>query len=122
MSEHQVLRTEVRELPVRLAPDELRERGQKMAQLKADLEEHKRESKEASKERKDKENALESAISSIARAIREKEEKRPVDVEIRFVGTGRVAEVRVDLGTVLLERMLDKDEAQVELPVSPGDA
>lgn len=119
---YDVVETKVRELPVRLSTDEVLARGQRMAQLKQDLEELKLETKTLAKERKQQAEELEQEISSLARAIREKEEKRPVDVEVRFVGNGRILEVRTDTGETLIERAADDEEAQQPLLPVKGDA
>lgn len=123
MKSGRVIRSHVEVLPVRLSPDELRDRGEKLAGLEGQYIEHKAETKAQSKTRKEEEGRLELSIYQLASHIREKCEPREIEVEVRIAGKGQVAEVRLDTGEIIRERPLREEEKQEEIPLSPrGDA
>ena len=98
MRQGRVIRSHVESLPVRLSPDELRDRGERLAALEGQYVTHKADTKAKARTRKEEEGRLELDIYCLATVIREKAEPRPVEVEVRMAGKASVVEMRTDTG------------------------
>jgi hypothetical protein len=116
-----VLNTKTEELPVRLSPDELRDRGERLAFIERQLVDHKVAAKAQKGALKQKETELLAEIDKLSTHIHAKEEPRQVVIEVRPTGKGEVEDVRTDTGEVVRRRTPSDSERQPEMfPV--GDA
>lgn len=111
---------EWRFLPVALGDDEVRARGEQLADTvrrRNDLEIEQATEKKAMKEALD---GIESEISKLAMVVNERRETRSVEVEIRAnLAIGLAEEVRTDTGEIIKSRALDEKDkmrAQAGLP------
>jgi hypothetical protein len=110
-------------LPVRLSPDELRERGEALAHHRGLAERHNAQAAEVKAELKKRAESIESEISRLAAVIRGKAEARPVVVEVRLTKKpGWVEEVRIDTGEVIASRHGTPEELQTDMLDVPFDA
>lgn len=110
-------------LPVRLVSDELRERGEMLAHSRQLAEQHALDAADIKTRLKKQAEKLEMEITRLATIIREKQEPRPVTVEVRLTKrTGQVEEVRLDTGEVVATRRMRDDETQVDMLEMPYDA
>ncbi len=115
---------QVRELPVQLTDDEVRELGRRLAHIQGQLSAHEKRESDVKADLKAKRASLESqasVVGGLIRAgeeclIRAGEEYRPVDVVVEHVlDEGLIREVRSDTGEVIAERPLREDERQRSL-------
>ena len=113
---YRLLSEEKRLLPVKLGPEELRERGRQAGALCLQIESLDEEIEGL----KSRAKALALSVDvreidrrTVERALRTETEDRMVEVRIEAeMRTGTVREVRVDTGEVLRERAMTPDEAQ----------
>jgi hypothetical protein len=103
-------------LPCRLTDDELRDKGSELAHARETSEKHEAASAEVRKELKDRESMLEGEVSRLARIVRDRQEQRPVCVEVRLAKkAGMVDEVRIDTGEIIATRKIADREAQADM-------
>jgi hypothetical protein len=89
-----VLRSFTRDLPVDLTPDEMRDRGERMAQLAGDIDQHDLHAQQVKADLKAARTALEAEMSKLGLAIRRKQEVRPVQCHEEAVPTDGVVVTR----------------------------
>lgn len=110
------LRTETQLIAVDLTDDELRHRGQRLAELHGVLDELAEEESEFKADLKRRRKPVKAEVSTLAHAIRNKRENRDVDVEIHYdPKRGLVDEIRADTGEVLATRKPKREERQAQL-------
>lgn len=115
---------ETRFLQVPLTSDEIRERGEQLANLIKERDELEVEQKATRDRMKSAMDSVEGRIHRIARVVNERVEERSVQVELRCnLALGLVEEVRIDTGEIVTSRAATKEdklraqvEAQTELP------
>ena len=116
---------ETRFLSVPLTPEEIRQRGEQLANLVKECAELEVQQKAERERMKEALGAVEGRITSLARIVNERVEERSVQVEMRCnLALGLVEEVRIDTGEVVSSRAATKEDklrAQVEAQESiPG--
>lgn len=117
-AEHEIitLKTEVRELPVRLSPDELFERAQQLADCHTQLAEHDEHASAKKKELAKARQEIVTRRAVLSGVVKRREEPRQVRVSVQTDMTERVyREVREDTGEVIAERPLRPEEMQRRL-------
>lgn len=115
---HEVItvKTEVRDLPVKLQEHELLERAQSLADCHTQLAEHDDHAKEVRKELAKSRGAIELRRAILSGVVKRKEENREVRVAMQTDLTARVfREVREDTGEVIADRPLRPEEMQRKL-------
>ena len=107
---------EFRDLPVPLSPDEIRVRGQDLAQKHRAYEAREEESKELRKGLADGLKLARREMMDLARVIRDRAEARPVECEWRRDDKAGVMNlVRLDLGEAVFSRPMTDEERQHKL-------
>lgn len=104
-----------RQLACALEDREVRERGERLAAVLADLDEIESQLQSAKDEAKDSRRDLELERDRLKREVRSRQAFRSVEVELEVILEGsvkRVREVRQDTGEVLCVRDLTEDERQ----------
>lgn len=110
------VKTEVRELPVKLLEHELLERAQSLADCHTQLAEHDDHAKEVRKELGKQRGGIELRRAILSGVVKRKEENREVRVAMQTDLTARVyREVREDTGEIISERPLRPEEMQRKL-------
>jgi hypothetical protein len=115
---------ETRFLKVPLTPDEVRARGEQLANFVKERDELVREHTKVKKRMADDAKGADGRIYHTAQIVNERMEERSVTVEMRcHLGLGLVEEVRTDTGEILVSRAATPDdklraqaEAQMPLP------
>ena len=121
VTQHEVItvKTEVRELPVKLQEHELLERAQSLADCHTQLAEHDEHAKEVRKDLSKNRGAIELRRAILSGVVKRKEENREVRVAMQTDLTARVfrevREVREDTGEVIADRPLRPEEMQRKL-------
>lgn len=111
------------ELPVKLTREELADAGVKLAGLLRDQGALDRHLKEVKAEMKSQEDVLQGKVDVAAMVIRNGEELRKVEVEIRAdFQRGMVTVVRIDTGATVTTRKLSDDERQKKMVFDLEDA
>lgn len=104
------------DLPCALNPDEVRRKGEELAQARKQYIETSEAAKAAAAGFKDKLKALDKDIDELAEQIRSRRETRPVEViERRDPELAMIETVRVDTGEVVRARAMTLNERQVHL-------
>lgn len=110
------VKTEVRELPVMLSPEELAERAQQLADCHTQLTEHQEHAKAVKKELSKAGQAITARRAVLSGVVKSKSETREVRVLIQSDMTERkYLEVRDDSGEIIAERPLRPEEMQRKL-------
>ncbi|MDP1824922.1 MAG: hypothetical protein Q8L48_16820 [Archangium sp.] len=115
---HEVItvKTEVKELPVKLQEHELLDRAAHLADCHAQLAEHDEHSKNVRKELAKGRSAIELRRAILSGVVKNKEELRDIRVAHQTDLTARVfREVREDTGEIISERPLRPEEMQRKL-------
>jgi hypothetical protein len=114
-----VLTVSEEHLPVKLTPDEVRERGRELA-LKVEERAREEEDQKAAKgQMKSALDDMSRKIGELSRIVRTGEEPRFVAVEHRLTENGTMVEsVRVDTGETLRSRRASDSERQINLFLS----
>ena len=115
---HEVItvKTEVRDLPVKLQEHELMERAQSLADCHSQLAEHDDHAKEVRKQLSKERGAIELRRAILSGVVKRKEENREVRVAMQTDLTARVfREVREDTGEIISDRPLRPEEMQRKL-------
>lgn len=118
LEQHEVItvKTEVRELPVPLTPDELAERAQWLADCHTQLAEHEERAKSLKQELTKAKQAIVTRRAVLSGVVKRREEVREVRVALQTDMTDRkYLEVREDTGEVIAERPLRPEEMQRKL-------
>lgn len=105
-----------RECYVDLTMDEVRAKGQELAQKIQDVDEATNDLKEVVKAEKSKIQVLVLESKKLAENVRQRRELRVVPVDIVDAGEGKVSEIRTDTGEVLRTRPASDRERQLTLP------
>lgn len=111
-----VLHTFETDLYCDLTLDEVRERGESLAQLLEKIRVEKDSLANDTKERKQQIKLLEERMAILGEATRFRREKRMVTCEVVALGNGMVNEIRTDTGEVIRNRKLSDSEAQMTMP------
>lgn len=112
------VKTEVRELPVMLSPEELAERAQQLADCHTQLTEHQEHAKAVKKELSKAGQAITARRAVLSGVVKSKSETREVRVLIQSDMTERkYLEVRDDSGEIIAERPLRPEEMQRKLGI-----
>lgn len=110
-------------LPVPLTHDELRQRGEKLASLLADRRRIEADLVKAKTATKSKLEQLDAEAMSVEEQIRERSERRPVEVmDLLDVERKVINRVRMDTGEVIYTRPAKFDDLQPELPLAEEGA
>lgn len=114
--------TETRYLSVPLTPDELRERGELLAEQVRAFAEMEAEHGDQRKAMKDDEAKLDGQVQHLAGVVRARAESRSVRVEVRYNPTlALIKEVRTDTGEVVETRQPTADDkARAQMAAQPG--
>lgn len=112
------VKTEVRELPVMLSPEELAERAQQLADCHTQLTEHQEHAKAVKKELSKAGQAITARRAVLSGVVKSKSETREVRVLIQSDMTERkYLEVRDYSGEIIAERPLRPEEMQRKLGI-----
>lgn len=110
------LRTEDKDLAVNLTDDEIRERGERLAELHGVLDKIAEDEAEFKAEIKRRKKPVKLEVDTLARAIRNRRELRNVAVDVHYdPARGMVDEIRTDTGEVIATRRPTKAERQGQL-------
>lgn len=116
--QERIAKTETRVLPVKLNNDELRERGDSLAQVIQDLNTEERRQVDIKAQMKARLSELEARQTQLAITISRREEERDVTVDIYHdFERLKVETVRRDTGETIHRREMTQDELQRQLPV-----
>ena len=115
---------ETRFLKVPLSPDEVRARGEQLANILKSIDDTEATQKAEKERMKDAMNALTGQCHRLASIVRDGVEERAVEVEMRVdLGLRLVEEIRLDTGEVVSTRGVTEDDkvraqqrAQTEIP------
>lgn len=113
--------TETRYLSVPLTPDELRERGELLADLVRSAAAMEAEHTDQRKAMKDDEKTLDGRVQHLAGVVNARAEERSVRVEVRYNPTlALIEEVRTDTGEVVETRQPTADDkARAQMAAQP---
>lgn len=112
-----IVGTEIQQLPVKLTPEELLEKGQQLAHVEEKMLEHEQTADAMKKNLKAKETALIAERSNLANIVRSKHELRDVRVSIvHDYGKTNVDRYRDDTGVKIESRPMNDNERQRILP------
>ncbi|HSE44779.1 MAG TPA: hypothetical protein VLA89_05575 [Gemmatimonadales bacterium] len=111
-----ILHTFETDLYVDLTNDEVRERGEAMATLHAEVLKSKQDLKDDTKLRKQAITLLETRMTKLADATRFRRELRMVPVDVVDIGDGMVQEIRQDTEQVIRTRKMSEAEQQMRIP------
>jgi hypothetical protein len=120
---HRQLGRDIERLPCQLTQDELLDRGQKLAQVGADLATHRAHADQVKKELRARESQLEADRAFLENVVRSKQEPRDVEIAA-YLGErpGHVDDVRLDTGEVVRSRPAREGELQGRLPLNDESA
>jgi hypothetical protein len=121
-SEGRLIRREVQMLSVRLSPDEVRARGERLAEAEGKARELLTRKKTIAAKLKEEQLEIDGELLTLGAIVRNRAEPREVEVEVRQAGKLSVIEVRTDTGEVVLERTMLENERQSEMFAAKGDA
>jgi len=99
-----------------LTRDEVRERGESLAQTLENIRIEEEDLRDLSKQRKQKIVLLKERVKVLGDATRFHREKRVVEVEVVNLGNGMCNEIRKDTGEVIRTRKLSDSEMQMTVP------
>lgn len=99
-----------------LSLDEVRERGESLAQTLEKIRMAKEELANETKDRKQGIKLLEERTKILGDATRFRRERRMVECEVVAIGNGMVNEIRMDTGEVIRNRKMSDAEAQMTMP------
>lgn len=102
---------ETRFLPVPLTPDEVRQRGEQLADVVKESDELAAAHKKERDRMKQAEEMAESRIRHLAKIVNDRVEERSVQVELRYnTGLNMIEEVRTDTGEVMKTRAPSQED------------
>jgi hypothetical protein len=97
----------------------LLDRGQKLAQVEADLQDHQTHADQVKKELKARESQLKAERAFLANVVRARKEPRDVEVQAFLAErAGHVDDVRMDTGEVVRTRPAREGELRGRLPLA----
>lgn len=113
----EIVEEHLEDLPVKLADEEVRRKGEELAAAQGELQGHAEHEKEAKATLKSDRAAIEARIQKLAMQIRNKTETRPVEVFGRAdYAAGSVTYVRKDTDEEIRRRAMREDERQLGIP------